>query len=947
MKRQRHIVKCAGLVLFFVILTVRSGVAKAYEMPNPADFQGGNNIYAEVAMSDDVTNTLNAPSVSAKFYFNPGQKKIVDIFDGCHSLGDNFQNSYEHDADPRIPNPPGTTPNWDDNCDDIIERRVLFDFYALDVNGVRKSTIPDVRLNGQLMARNWWTSTDISFVNSDISVLSNKVEVEMEAHFQDMGDPFLGLPSISRGYINAFRLGNPSPGGFIGYISDRDFALQRRQDRHYPPGAPGYHYDENYTMRFSQPCSQLQSLDHVIRWRDADAGAAGVPQDWNVNFTLDKAPKDNPGAWQPVTFTIYGGLYGFPGPVFGSYNGFVDDEVAIGGNGNTGFGSDRYLIFRSDPNWNYRWSWNGIEENNGILANLPFDSGLAEVTECGVTGMVDIHDCDNLIGWAFDAQNTAALLDIHAYFDGSPTGTVFKPYWQPTPATQSGKPGSGSPPPGQYTVNQRPDVAAAHPGAGLWHGFQIPSSQYASLVNLKDGGIHTVDLYAISASGGPPRKLSTTPVEIGPCVDVDCSPLIMTPTNPEPGEPFSVSVGYQTVPANTVPQEYSVTINFPGVINGTQDSGPKTSPPKTTTFNNLIQNTPGRYVVADLWTVRVGHGTGIKEAHCNGTYTVGSKPYLKVFGNDALVGGNMSSAANVLTCAPPSLSPQAGIATYSLDAGGNRFRGAGVQYAASALGKIFEFPSTHQAPAASNLANSPKSLSFANTSASLPFGGLSADPSCVPNFLANYLSKHSNTPANINDFAITAATDGDYYIKPTAGALVVSGGTVGAGHKVVLYVDGDVRIDNDINFAAAGYANIDQIPYFQIVAKGSIFIIDTVHNLDGVYVAQGGDPNGQILTCTQPAGAHAAQTYNGEELYTKCGGQLKVNGSFTARQIKFLRTSGTLRASSVDEPRTSSNIAEIFNFSPEIYLAQPPDSLLNDCAFNCAYKSITSLPPVL
>jgi hypothetical protein len=71
---------------------------------------------------------------------------------------------------------------------------------------------------------------------------------------------------------------------------------------------------------------------------------------------------------------------------------------------------------------------------------------------------------------------------------------------------------------------------------------------------------------------------------------------------------------------------------------------------------------------------------------------------------------------------------------------------------------------------------------------------------------------------------------------------------------------------------------------------------------------------------------------------------LTINGAFTAKRVNFLRTRGTLRTATVAEASNSVNIAEVFNYTPEILMAIPaPASTLKVGSFD----SVVSLPPSL
>jgi hypothetical protein len=89
---------------------------------------------------------------------------------------------------------------------------------------------------------------------------------------------------------------------------------------------------------------------------------------------------------------------------------------------------------------------------------------------------------------------------------------------------------------------------------------------------------------------------------------------------------------------------------------------------------------------------------------------------------------------------------------------------------------------------------------------------------------------------------------------------------------------------------------------------------------------------------------------------------LVVNGAFVAQHVQLQRTFGSLRNSvSGETPQSAAHAcevgstgtanrgdcaAEIFNFSPEMYLAQPPFMPSGGPA-SSKYDYITSLSPVL
>ncbi len=118
---------------------------------------------------------------------------------------------------------------------------------------------------------------------------------------------------------------------------------------------------------------------------------------------------------------------------------------------------------------------------------------------------------------------------------------------------------------------------------------------------------------------------------------------------------------------------------------------------------------------------------------------------------------------------------------------------------------------------------------------------------------------------------------------------------------------------------------------------------NNVTRLDGLYVAQqSNSSNGIIYTCAAGGNPFTPLPLAGS-LLTTCGSKLTVNGAVVGSQIRLMRASGTLRASSAAETASGGNMAEAFNYGPGLWIAQPVDSSEG----LEVYDAITSLPPVL
>jgi hypothetical protein len=157
-----------------------------------------------------------------------------------------------------------------------------------------------------------------------------------------------------------------------------------------------------------------------------------------------------------------------------------------------------------------------------------------------------------------------------------------------------------------------------------------------------------------------------------------------------------------------------------------------------------------------------------------------------------------------------------------------------------------------------------------------------------------------------------------------------------------MHVGNDVYISGNITYATTSWANLSAIPSFRLIVEGDIYIDNNaVTQLDGLYVAlsnEDGTSGGHIYTCATSIGNDVKPTT--PNFYDTCHTKLTVNGAFVAKQIHFLRTDGTLGFSTLDSP-TSSKAAEVFNYTPELWLPRGTGQV------GGRYMSITGLPPIL
>ena len=346
--------------------------------------------------------------------------------------------------------------------------------------------------------------------------------------------------------------------------------------------------------------------------------------------------------------------------------------------------------------------------------------------------------------------------------------------------------------------------------------------------------------------------------------------------------------------------------------------------------------------------------------------TVVNEPYAHFFGSDVNAGGGFGNGCTTDT--------NGSIYTYTRGSGAQT-NGSGTQFGAQALGVIEGLGSANLRTGSPT---GPKGLTFSNTVV-VPGGGADGpglggkfglSSYCVPDYFGDKPS--GLTTPTLTDTAAVGATGAQYY-KPPSGTLTIGAGSIGNGVNETIYVEGNVYINGPISYGSTSWSSVSDIPSLSIVVKptssgtgGNIYIDPGVKQLDGVYVAEpdSGGHGGIINTCSTGPGSYGvAQVYNG------CKNQLTVNGALVAQKIFLDRSYSSLRYSQAGEnplggfgshscgiaggdvpaggPTSLSDCAaEIFNFSPELYLSQPAGNP-NSGPTTGKFDDITSLSPVL
>jgi hypothetical protein len=387
----------------------------------------------------------------------------------------------------------------------------------------------------------------------------------------------------------------------------------------------------------------------------------------------------------------------------------------------------------------------------------------------------------------------------------------------------------------------------------------------------------------------------------------------------EAGTPFKIAPAitfkgwYIDAPS---PPAYRMTLDVDTYHNANQPYTPTIAPPivsqvQVSPAQVITINSAGIYTVN--WSLVGTYGKG-----CSTTIKVALYPYFGVYNGDVRSGAKFKESDGV--CVDPNASgTYKGVAAFNQGNGGTggNYAGSGADVAAIATDKIYGFVSANKRAGP----GPPNGLTFSN------FQSISGDM---------YGGSFNSGPCTIDDYWSLSR-----YGTVHTGPYPINGITLGANSKQDIFVNGNVFITDNIQYAGSPWS-VGNIPYFRLIVHGgNIYIKNTVTQLDGLYVAipDNNGNGGTIYTCstsaTRPSPAEVAST-------SICGAkQLTVNGAFIANQVKLLRTWGTLRNANTADGRTNLHAAEKFIYTPELWLGTPATSSTE------GYDAITSLPPIL
>lgn len=178
---------------------------------------------------------------------------------------------------------------------------------------------------------------------------------------------------------------------------------------------------------------------------------------------------------------------------------------------------------------------------------------------------------------------------------------------------------------------------------------------------------------------------------------------------------------------------------------------------------------------------------------------------------------------------------------------------------------------------------------------------------------------------------------GDYRRK---GSLTITGGSLGKGQHVRLFVQGNVTISGNISVDEVNpiHSSLSDIPSLTVVATGDIQVEHGVSVIAGTYVA-----GGKFESCkdAQNQKKTPALGVNGV-----CKNKLKVNGAIVSGGSPFfLRTFGAGNRPEDDQWKTDkiSSTAEWINYTPNLWLTASNGSSGNQLE-GLTTTQVTNLP---
>ena len=173
------------------------------------------------------------------------------------------------------------------------------------------------------------------------------------------------------------------------------------------------------------------------------------------------------------------------------------------------------------------------------------------------------------------------------------------------------------------------------------------------------------------------------------------------------------------------------------------------------------------------------------------------------------------------------------------------------------------------------------------------------------------------------------------------GSLIITGGSLGKGQHIRLFVKGDVTINDDISADEVNpiHSSLSDIPSLTVVASGSIRVGPGVSLITGAYVA-----GGRFESCNVSIKNKAKDPALG--INGACQHKLKVNGAIVSEYSPvFLRTFGAGNKPDDDQWNSDniSSTAEWINYTPNLWLTTSNGSSSSSLD-NLTTTQVVSLP---
>ncbi|HET9173755.1 MAG TPA: hypothetical protein VFN56_00560, partial [Candidatus Saccharimonadales bacterium] len=411
-----------------------------------------------------------------------------------------------------------------------------------------------------------------------------------------------------------------------------------------------------------------------------------------------------------------------------------------------------------------------------------------------------------------------------------------------------------------------------------------------------------------------------------PAATLSCGSALSGPSPGIYGQPFVVTVSFTA--NNGATSGSAIQISSTPSLGGLPTSGTISANGSASySVPNVSATAAGRYTI--YWTV--SGGGAANSISCQGSIYVGYQPFISVLGGDIAAGMGYGSS-----CTPSSNS---GLYGNNYPHAYPTAVGSGGQMASLSDGAIKGFMTALNADGTSSLTGAPmvypfgpSGLAFANSpNNSGGYGGdlnLTGYWSCLPDYYGQTATTTS-TPTFTSGSTVPSASNTYTASAAPGSAVSIAGGTLANGSHITLKVNGNVYISGNISYAS--YTNVTEIPRFELVTNGNIYIDASVTNLEGAFIAQGGN----VYTCASISAGVPSEIRD----YTSCKNPLKVVGALSASTLHFDRTYGHPISNPADG--TPASAAEIIQSSPELWLngGSPSSSPVD--------QYITSLPPVL